>query len=126
MLKNNIEKLFLLFLFISIGVASFSQETEYKIDYLHDTIKTHKTVAILPFNISISYQGFPRNTNDFINTSQEVRLGDYLQSEMFTYLSQRNSNYSVTFQNINTTNTLLRKANLIFKEVLQDLVWNPV
>jgi len=83
------KKQLLLIGIILFSINSFSQETEkqiYEADHLKDTLKTHKLVAILPFNVTITYKRPPKNFDEAAHKSEEKALSQNLQSEMFTYL----------------------------------------
>jgi len=113
-MKNNI----LILCFLSLSLYAFSQETEkqiYEADNMKETLKSHKLVAILPFNVTITYKRTPKNYDEAENKNEEKALSKNLQSEMFTYLLRKKDDYSVSFQDVDKTNALLRKDDLINK-----------
>lgn len=80
-----------------------------------------KTVAILPFNVSVSYKKLPKNmTVDMVKDEEEKARPEY-QSGMYTYLLRRAEKFVVSFQDPNRTNALLKKAGIYKKEDL-DLI----
>ncbi len=82
---------------------------------LKDAIKTHKTVAILPFAVKISYRKQPKNFSAEANKSQEESMARSIQASMYTFLLRKASDYTVTFQDVDKTNILLKKAGVLDK-----------
>lgn len=76
----------------------------------------HKTVAILPFKASISYKRLPKNFDAQTNRDEERKLGSSLQSGMYTYLLRKSDDYTVTVQDVERTNVLL-KQNEVFDKI---------
>ena len=76
----------------------------------------HKTVAILPFKASISYKRLPKNFDAQTNIDEEKKLGSSLQSGMYTYLLRKSADYTVTVQDVERTNVLL-KQNEVFDKI---------
>ena len=109
-------KLFsILFAIVFICTNINAQETDkqiYEADHLKDTLLTHKVVAILPFGVSITYKRPPKNFDENANKEEEKSLGKDLQSEMFTYLLRKKNDFSVSFQDLDKTNTLLKQNNV--------------
>jgi hypothetical protein len=91
---------------------------------LKSEIPNHKTVAILPFSAAISYRKQPKNFNEEANKADQRSMAANLQQGMYTYLLRKSSEYTVTFQDIERTNTLLKQKGLYDKlnEVTQDSV----
>jgi hypothetical protein len=118
----------LLVLFLFIYSASFSQietaKQTYKSNNFKEVISSHKTVAILPFKVSISYKKMPKGFDFEGNKAEEQKQGINMQQGMFTYLLRKSSNYTVTFQDVERTNALLKKAGVFdhIDELLQDSV----
>lgn len=102
--------LFLLLAFVSMNV--FGQKQIFKVHDLKEKIATHKKVAILPFPTSITYRKQPKNFSPEANREQELNLEKQIQSSMYTFLLRKASNYSVSFQDLDQTNALLKKAGL--------------
>lgn len=107
---------FLLVLILAaLSNLAFGQKQIYEAPNLKATLKTEKTVAILPLTVSISYKKFPKNYNAADNAVQEKEEGVKMQQGMFTYLLRKASNYTVTFQDVERTNVLLKQAGLFDK-----------
>jgi hypothetical protein len=89
---------------------------------LKSMLYTAKTVAILPFKVSISYKRMPKNvTLDQIKNNEKAESGQ-MQEGMYTYLLRKSKDYSVSFQEVERTNALLKKAGVFesVDEVLAD------
>lgn len=82
---------------------------------LKETIKTHKIAAILPFDVKISYRKPPKNFNADANRDQEQSMSKSIQLSMYTFLLRKNSDYTVSFQDVDKTNILLKKAGMLGK-----------
>ncbi|MFV8357759.1 hypothetical protein ACNQGB_16425 [Flavobacterium sp. XS1P32] len=78
-------------------------------------VAEHKTVAILPFKASISYKRLPKNFDAQTNRDEERKLGFNLQSGMYTYLLRKSADYTVTVQDIERTNVLLKQSEVYDK-----------
>lgn len=77
---------------------------------LKSEISSHKTVAILPFDVAITYKKQPKNFSDEANKAQEAKLSSSIQNSMYTYLLRKGKDYTVDFQDIDKTNILLKKT----------------
>ncbi|MFD0750239.1 hypothetical protein ACFQZS_08815 [Mucilaginibacter calamicampi] len=112
------KKTFLLLTFLILFVASnsFGQAKQtYEIANLKQILTSHKTVAILPMRVTISYKKFPKNYNAADNAVQEREEGINMQQGMYTYLLRKSNDYFVTFQETQRTNILLKQANIFDK-----------
>lgn len=91
---------------------------------LKSEIPTHKTVAILPFNASISYKRLPKNFDEAANKADQNTMAANLQQGMYTYLLRKSSEYTVSFQDVERTNALLKQKGLFDKlnEITQDSI----
>lgn len=75
-------------------------------------IKKHHTVAVLPVKAKITYTKLPKNFNREAHQEQEVSLGQNIQNSLFLYFVRKANLYSVTFQNVEKTNSLLKEAGM--------------
>lgn len=91
---------------------------------LKETIVLHKTVAILPFNATISYKRVPKDYNADANKADEQKLATSMQQGMYTYLLRKASDFSVSFQDVERTNALLKQKGIYEKisELTQDSI----
>jgi hypothetical protein len=119
-------KLFLTINFCLYYFASFAQyeasKQMFSVTNLKESLIKHKTVAILPFKVTIGYKRLPKGFNAEGNRLEELKNGINMQQGMFTYLLRKSEEYTVSFQDVERTNALLKKAGLFDKldETLQD------
>lgn len=85
MIKSTLSALFICLLVYSANSQETAKQT-FKAPGMDDTLKKHKTVAIMPFNVSISYKKVPKNFDHEGNKAQEKKDGFSLQGGMYTYL----------------------------------------
>lgn len=118
-----------LLLTISLCLAycvSFAQyeasKQMYSAQNLKEALVKHKTVAILPFKVTIGYKRVPKGFDVEGNRLEELKNGISMQQGMFTYLLRRANEYTVGFQDVERTNALLKRAGVFDKldETLQD------
>jgi hypothetical protein len=110
---------FLLLLLLSTNLT-FAQGFEgskqiFESPKLKATIPTHRTVAILPFDAKITYRKQPKGFNAEANRDQEETMSKSIQASLYTFLLRKADNYSVSFQDVDKTNILLKKAGLYGK-----------
>ncbi len=65
----------------------------YSSPKLKAEIPTHKTVAILPFNATISYKRLPKNFDEAANKADQNSMAANLQQGMYLPPSQSNRIY---------------------------------
>lgn len=82
---------------------------------LKSEVAKHKLVAILPFSVSLTYRKQPKNFSADANNQQEIKMATSIQASMYTFLLRKSKDYSVTFQDVEKTNILLRKAGMFDK-----------
>jgi len=107
-----------------ICTASFSQSAKqiFESPNLKSVLYTAKKVAILPFNVSISYKKMPKEMSlDQIKANEKAE-SIQMQQGMYTYLLRRSDDYSVSFQDVDRTNSLLKKSGVFdnINDVLSD------
>ena len=107
-------KKFLLIASLFIYNDSFCQSERQIFEYpnLKSLISTAKKVAILPFNVSISYEKMPKGMSLEQIKDNEKAESIQMQQEMYTYLVMKSDNYSVSFQEVDRTNYLLKKSGV--------------
>lgn len=76
---------------------------------MKEEIAKHKTVAILPYKAIISYKRLPKNYNAEANAKEEEDLAYNMQTGMYTYLLRKAKDFSVSFQDVERTNALLKQ-----------------
>jgi hypothetical protein len=118
------KKLLLFPLFILIGFIGYTQSAKqiFESPDLKSMLYTAKTVAILPFKVSISYKKVPKGVSlDQIKDNEKAE-SIQMQQGMYTYLLRKSKDYSVSFQEVDRTNALLKKAGVFenVDEILAD------
>ncbi|SFI13575.1 hypothetical protein [Halpernia frigidisoli] len=109
-------KKYLLFAILMLtAVKTAAQKQIFEATNLQEKIKEEKTVAILPFDVTITYKKIPKNFDKEENDAQEIKMSKNIQSSMYTFLLRKKDKYSVTFQDVDKTNILLKKAGLMDK-----------
>lgn len=76
--------------------------------------KTHKTIAILPFKVTIDKGKLPKNvTLEMVATSEKEEATEF-QKQLYARFLQRaqDNEYSVGFQDVDQTNALLARAGI--------------
>jgi len=117
-------KKLLLIASVFIYSASFSQGAKqiFESPNLKSVVYNAKKVAILPFNVSISYKKMPKGMSlDQIKDNEKAE-SIQMQQGMYTYLLRKLDNYSVSFQEVDRTNYLLKKSGVFenIDDVLSD------
>src|SRR3954469_5604508 len=105
--------------------AQFESAKEvYSSPKLKIDVPNHKTVAILPFSTTITYKRPPKNYDENAHKAEEKALTTDLQSSMYTFLLRKQGDYTVTFQDVDRTNSLLKQAGVFdkFDELTQDSI----
>lgn len=76
----------------------------------------------MPFTAKISYKKQPKNFSAEANAAQELKMSKSIQSSMYTFLLRKGEKYTVSFQDVDKTNILLKKAGISEKldEVTKD------
>jgi hypothetical protein len=108
------KKIILLLLFIASS-SVFAQKQIFESPLMKSTIKLHRSVAILPFVVKISYKKQPKNFSAEANRDQEIKMSKSIQSSMYTFLLRKADDYIVNFQDVEKTNILLKKAGIAEK-----------
>lgn len=98
---------------VCISLHAFAQKQIFESPKLKEAIAQHKLVAILPFNVTISFRKPPKNFDADANHRLEIDRGKKVQASMYTYLLRRSNEYTVTFQDPEKTNVLLNRSKLM-------------
>jgi hypothetical protein len=99
-----------LILVVSVNAQFESAKQVYESPKMKSATATHKMVAILPFKADISYKRMPKNYDATENEKQEKQMAFDMQGGMYTYLLRKANDFTVTVQDPERTNALLRKA----------------
>jgi len=81
--------------------------------------RQHQMMAILPFDISIEAKKLPKGMTFEMLKEMEKDEAYVIQSEIFSYFLRRISQdrYTIGFQDVDETNTLLRRAGISFDNI---------
>lgn len=122
------QKIFFTFAFLLTVLTSFGQFESGKQIFsspgLPDLLASTKTVAILPFRVSISYKKMPKGLTLDMVKENEKQESVQMQQGMYTYLLRKANDYSVSFQDIDRSNALLKKAGVwdSMEDILADSI----
>jgi hypothetical protein len=119
LLKNNMKTKLTLLLAITALITSCGPKI-YKSNDFSDRTSQHKTVALLPAEVSIQLR-----PNEMKNTSaeqikqMEEETGKNIQDKMYSWFLRRSDKfkYTVTFQDISRTNALLKQADVNYADM---------
>lgn len=101
-----------------MGIANISQAQFWlpKEIYLNPKLstfrKTHQTIAILPVNVKFVYNTQQFNFDPEAEHMAEINSSIILQSNLYSYLLPKSNKMSIDIQDIETTNVLLRRAEI--------------
>jgi hypothetical protein len=108
---------FLLACMLTIGLASCGP-TIYKADNFEANKSKIKTLAIIPFNISIDMKRLPKGvTVESIKESEE-KTGFSMQNSVYSWFLRRHTDYTTQFQDIDRTNSILKKNNIKYEDLI--------
>ena len=113
------KKLPYLLLCLFIGTLSACGPTIYKANNFDSTKSKIKTLAIIPFDVSIDGKRLPKGTTPETLHESLKKTGYDIQGDAYTWLLQRQKRYSVTFQDVDQTNVLLNKAGINYENLNQ-------
>jgi len=89
----------------------------YNAQGMERAIAKHKTVAIIPFEISIDAKKLPKGATIEMIRDQERDLGYIMQSQMHTRFLRRVGQYSIEFQDVDKTNALLMRDSITYENI---------
>ncbi|MFN5422511.1 MAG: hypothetical protein ACK5AO_04525 [bacterium] len=118
---------FTLGILLTVSSAFAQWETSkqiFKSPNFDQVVASAKTVAILPFNVGISYKKMPKGMTLDMVKENERQESTQMQQGMYTYLLRKSNDYSVTFQDVDRTNALLKKAGVF--ETLGDIMADSI
>ncbi|KOY86882.1 hypothetical protein AD998_12660 [bacterium 336/3] len=102
----------LVFLCFLSTTTAFAQKKIFESPKMKGVIPIHKTVAILPFQVTIKMKKLPKNTTVEDIARQEKLEATNIQNSVYTFLLRKSKKYTVTFQDVAKTNALLAKAGI--------------
>ena len=122
--KSFLTLIIMLFTLIPAFAQFEGAKQTYSSPNLKSEIAKHKIVAILPFDASITYRRPPKNYDSSANKNDEINIAKNLQQSMYTYLLRKADKYSVSFQDVDRTNALLKSKGVYSQldELTQDSI----
>lgn len=111
----------LFFAFHYVSTAQASKQV-FSSPNLKGVIYNSKTVAIMPFTVGISFKKMPKGATIETIKADEKKESVQMQQGMYTFLLRKAKDYTVSFQDVERTNALLKKAGVFetFSELLPD------
>ena len=112
------KKILLLFFACVITLTSCGPNI-YQASNFNAIKEKHKVVAILPFDVLIESRRLPKGVTPEMIQDQQRDYGYGIQGDVYGYfLKQMSKNrYTVTFQDINKTNSLINDAGFSYEEL---------
>ncbi|HKP31761.1 MAG TPA: hypothetical protein VJT83_03515 [Chitinophagaceae bacterium] len=106
-------------LIATIIIASCSPKI-YKTNDFDSVAAKHKVVAILPSDVSISLRpNQAKKVSEADIRKSEETTGMNVQDQMYSWFLRRSEkfNYTVKFQDVSKTNSLLKQANISYNDL---------
>ncbi len=103
-----------------------SNKQIYKAPNLDEVKRNIKTVAVLPFNIVLSYKRMPKGMTVEMIKEEEEKARTEFQQGLYTYLLRKQESFTATVQNPDRTNALLRKAGIKTKDDLEAVLLDSI
>jgi hypothetical protein len=95
--------------------------TVYKAQNFEQTRNAIKTVAILPFNVSIDPKRLPKGMTIETLKESEEKTGYDIQGEAYKWLLHRQQDYTVNIQDVDKTDAIIKQNNIGYPDIaLQD------
>lgn len=87
-----------------------SDKQIYRSPKLEEEKKRIKSVAVLPFTVNLSFKKLPKGMTAEMIKEEEKQGREELQHGLYTYLLKKQENFTVTIQDPQKTNIILKKA----------------
>lgn len=100
---------------VIISLPAFSQATTYVNPKFYNLAKSHKKVAVIPFDVSIGLRPKERETiSDEQLKDMEAKEGISVQNGLVNWFLRKakNKDMPVEFQDVGATNAMLNKAGI--------------
>jgi len=112
--KSLVPLAFALFVAASAAGTAHAGAQKYVHPQFAELTKDHKTLAVLPFKVTVDKTKLPKNiTLEMIATSEKEEATEF-QSQLYARFLQRaqQGEYTVGFQDVDQTNALLARAGI--------------
>ena len=107
---------FLLACIVAVAFASCGP-TIYKADNFEANKSKIKTLAIIPFDISIDTKRLPKGVTMESLKQSEEKTGRSMQNSVYSWFLRRHTDYTTQFQDIDKTNAILKKNNINYDDL---------
>jgi hypothetical protein len=106
---------------VALGSTAHAGAQRYKNPRFAELTATHRTLAILPFRVSIDPNRLPKNmTAEMIQNEQKAEGLDFQKQLYARFLTRsESSGYFITFQDVYLTNALLAKAGINYDNMAE-------
>jgi hypothetical protein len=99
---------------VALPLSGCATHQAYLNPQFASTTAAHRTVAILPFHVTISRERLPRNLTPEDVSRMEHEEAFAVQGQLYTQLLRRADRYTVQFQDVARTNVLLERAGITY------------
>ncbi|MFL5542380.1 MAG: hypothetical protein ACJ8J0_25560 [Longimicrobiaceae bacterium] len=99
---------------MALSLSGCATHQAYLNPQFASTTAAHRTVAILPFHVTISRERLPRNLTPEDVSRMEHEEAFAVQGQLYTQLLRRADRYTVQFQDVARTNVLLERAGITY------------
>ena len=122
-MKNTIKAIFFSMLFFLSMLNGQMMKEIYTSPNFNNLSKNHKTIAILPFTVVLggkALQEMGEEMGDVAQLPMQLQNeGKLFQQSIYSRFLKKSKNYRISFQDIDRTNGLLKKAGITY----EDLEW---
>jgi hypothetical protein len=98
-----------------LGVLASCGPTLYTAKDFEKERRQHKTIAVLPFDVTIRTKKLPKGVTQEQIKEQEKETGYNLQGHVYSYFLKRSDDYTIKFQDVDKTNSMLEKAGVTYE-----------
>jgi len=98
---------------LSLGACA----TVYRAPRLNELRRTHRVVALIPFDVSISSARLPKGMTLEMLREMEKDEGYNTQALFYARFLQKSADFSVAIQDVDKTNALLAQSGVAFEDL---------
>jgi hypothetical protein len=105
-------------LFTFVRVLFSCGPTIYKAGSLDESKAVIKTIAILPLQVTFDNKRLPKGIKPETLKESQINTGYSIQSNAYSWLLKRKKRYTTEFQDIDKTNSIIKKAYLTYDDIV--------
>jgi len=98
--------------FLILAIIISGCATVYTASELQNHKEKHQVIAILPFDVTVSYNKLPNRVTVQQIEENEFEMGFVLQNQMYNRFLRKAGQYTVDFQDIDKTNMMLKRNKI--------------